>query len=103
MRNADVGTSAPHPNDHEAAIQRLLFVADAAVADVEDLPPAVRTVIDTASEVYVVTPTLPGDSPGLPTMWTAIVTSQTNGSTPCWATCTRSTPAPTAWLAVAAS
>jgi nucleotide-binding universal stress UspA family protein len=60
MRNADVGTPASHPNDRKAAIQRLLFVADAAVADVEDLPPAVRTVIDTASEVYVVTPTLPG-------------------------------------------
>jgi nucleotide-binding universal stress UspA family protein len=60
MRNADVGTSASHPNDRRAAIQRLLFVADAAVADVEDLPPAVRAVIDTASEVYVVTPTLPG-------------------------------------------
>jgi nucleotide-binding universal stress UspA family protein len=60
MRNADIGTSASHPNDRKVAIQRLLFVADAAVADVEDLPPAVRTVIDTASEVYVVTPTLPG-------------------------------------------
>jgi nucleotide-binding universal stress UspA family protein len=60
MRNADVGTSASHPNDRQAAIQRLLFVADAAVADVEDLPPAVRTVIDSASEVCVVTPTLPG-------------------------------------------
>jgi nucleotide-binding universal stress UspA family protein len=60
MRNADVGTSASHLNDHRAAIQRLLFVADAAVADVEDLPPAVRAVVDTASEVYVVTPTLPG-------------------------------------------
>lgn len=60
MSNADVGTSASHPNDRKVAIQRLLFVADAAVADVEDLPSAVRTVIDTAAEVYVVTPTLPG-------------------------------------------
>ena len=60
MKHADVGTSASHPNDRHTAIQRLLFVADAAVADVDDLPPAVRTVIDTASEVYVVTPTLPG-------------------------------------------
>jgi len=60
MSNADVGTPASHPNDRRAAIQRLLFVADAAVADVEDLPPAVRAVIDTAAEVYVVTPTLPG-------------------------------------------
>lgn len=60
MRNADVGTPTSHWNDRKAAIQRLLFVADAAVADVGDLPPAVRTVIDMASEVYVVTPTLPG-------------------------------------------
>jgi nucleotide-binding universal stress UspA family protein len=60
MKQADAGTSASHPNDRHTAIQRLLFVADAAVADVEDLPPAVRAVIDTASEVYVVTPTLPG-------------------------------------------
>lgn len=60
MSNADVGTSASHPNDRTAEIRRLLFVADAAVADVDDLPPAVRTVIDTASQVYVVTPTLPG-------------------------------------------
>src|SRR5215213_844137 len=60
MSNADVGTPASHPNDRRAAIQRLLFVADAAVADVEDLPPAVRAVIDTAAELYVVTPTLPG-------------------------------------------
>jgi nucleotide-binding universal stress UspA family protein len=60
MKHADVGTSASHPNDRHTAIQRLLFVADAAVADVHDLPPAVRTVIDAAAEVYVVTPTLPG-------------------------------------------
>ena len=60
MSNADAGTSESHPNDRRAAIQRLLFVADAAVADVDDLPAAVRTVIATAAEVYVVTPTLPG-------------------------------------------
>src|SRR3954453_20722506 len=41
-------------------IQRLLFVADAAVADVEALPPAVRAIIDAATEVYVLTPSLPG-------------------------------------------
>jgi nucleotide-binding universal stress UspA family protein len=41
-------------------IQRLLFVADAAVADVEELPPAVRSVLDAAHEVHVLTPTLPG-------------------------------------------
>ena len=43
-----------------AAIQRLLFVADAAVADVEELPSRVREFIDAAAEVYVVTPSLPG-------------------------------------------
>jgi nucleotide-binding universal stress UspA family protein len=42
------------------AIQRLLFVSDAAVADVDELPPAVRAIIDAASEVYVLTPALPG-------------------------------------------
>ena len=42
------------------AIQRLLFVSDAAVADVDELPPAVRAIIDAATEVYVLTPTLPG-------------------------------------------
>ncbi len=39
---------------------RLLIVADTAVADVGELPPLVRGVIDQAQEVYVVTPTLPG-------------------------------------------
>ncbi len=42
------------------AIHRLLFVSDAAVAGVEELPPAVRAIIDAAAEVYVLTPTLPG-------------------------------------------
>jgi len=60
MSHADIGTSQSQPDDRRAAIKRLLFVADAAVADVDDLPPAVRTVIDTAAELYVVTPTLPG-------------------------------------------
>src|SRR4051794_9183234 len=41
-------------------IERLLFVADAAVAEVDELPRPVRTVIDAAAKVYVVTPTLPG-------------------------------------------
>jgi nucleotide-binding universal stress UspA family protein len=46
--------------DMRPAIRRLLFVADAAVADVDELPSSVRAVIDAAAEVYVVTPTLPG-------------------------------------------
>jgi nucleotide-binding universal stress UspA family protein len=41
-------------------IQRLLFVSDAAVANVDELPFAVRAVIDDAAELYVVTPSLPG-------------------------------------------
>jgi nucleotide-binding universal stress UspA family protein len=46
--------------DAGPAIQRLLFVADVAVAYVDELPPAVRAVIDAAADLYVVTPTLPG-------------------------------------------
>ena len=59
--------SSPHgaashspPSSDVPAIQRLLFVSDAAVADVERLPTAVRAVIDAAIEVKVLTPTLPG-------------------------------------------
>jgi nucleotide-binding universal stress UspA family protein len=46
--------------DRGSAVERLLFVADAAVADVHDLPPVVRAMIESAREVYAVTPTLPG-------------------------------------------
>jgi nucleotide-binding universal stress UspA family protein len=52
--------TAAYPNGAGSRIQRLLFVADAAVADVAQLPPAVRAVLDAAVEVYVLTPTLPG-------------------------------------------
>ena len=45
---------------HGPAIERLLFVSDAAVADVGELPTAVRAIVDAAREVYVITPTLPG-------------------------------------------
>lgn len=41
-------------------VGRLLVVADAAVADVDELPPPVRAQIDAAAEVYVLTPSLPG-------------------------------------------
>jgi nucleotide-binding universal stress UspA family protein len=60
MNNADIGAFTPRSKDSRKAIQRLLFVADAAVAGVDELPPAVRTVIDAAADVYLVTPTLPG-------------------------------------------
>jgi hypothetical protein len=36
------------------------MVADSAVAEVDELPPGVRAVINAAEEVYVVTPSLPG-------------------------------------------
>src|SRR3954454_16926811 len=52
--------SDPPPTDRTPGIQRLLFVSDAAVADVDELPPVVRAIIDAATEVYVLTPSLPG-------------------------------------------
>ena len=59
MSNVDT-----HALGHKATevrtIQRLLFVADAAVADVEDLPSAAHALVDAAARVYVLTPTLPG-------------------------------------------
>jgi len=60
MSSADLTPPASHSTDRGIAIQRLLFVVDAAVADVSELPPAVRTVIEAAADVYVLTPTLPG-------------------------------------------
>jgi len=39
---------------------RLLIVTGAAAADVEELPPLVRSLIESASEILVVTPVLPG-------------------------------------------
>jgi nucleotide-binding universal stress UspA family protein len=52
-----------HPQPHEAStarIQRLLFVADAAVVDADELPTHIRWLIEEAADVYVLTPTLPG-------------------------------------------
>src|SRR3954447_18924649 len=54
-----VASGAP-PTNRPPGIQRLLFVADAAVSDADELPPAVRAIIDAATEVNVLTPTLPG-------------------------------------------
>lgn len=45
------------PADDET---RLLIVTGSAIADVAELPPLVRSLIQTASEVLVVTPVLPG-------------------------------------------
>jgi nucleotide-binding universal stress UspA family protein len=54
------GATALKPNEPVPPVERLLFIADAAVADTDELPTAVRAVIDAAASVYVVTPTLPG-------------------------------------------
>jgi nucleotide-binding universal stress UspA family protein len=60
MNSTDLRAHSRQSDEGGTAIRRLLFIADAAVADVEELPPAVRAVIDAAADVYVVTPTLPG-------------------------------------------
>src|SRR4051794_24499942 len=60
MSNTDTGTRASSASDRRTPIERLLFIADAAVADVEELPLAVRSVLDSATKVHVLTPTLPG-------------------------------------------
>jgi hypothetical protein len=61
MRAADLMlVSRPESTDGGTGVGRLLFVADAAVADIDELPASVRAIIDSADAVYVVTPTLPG-------------------------------------------
>ncbi len=60
MSSPDVEACDSQPNESRQAIQRLLVVADAAVAEVSELPARVRGVIDAAVEVYVLTPSLPG-------------------------------------------
>jgi nucleotide-binding universal stress UspA family protein len=58
MRDLKLGVRDPRPT-RRTAIERLLFVADAAVADADELPRAVRAVLEAAAEVHVLTPTLP--------------------------------------------
>jgi nucleotide-binding universal stress UspA family protein len=60
MTRQDVGAAALKPNEPAPPVERLLFIVDAAVADTDDLPSAVRAVMDAAAALYVVTPTLPG-------------------------------------------
>ncbi len=60
MATHDMETGHARPGEPDASIRRLLMVADAAVSDVAELPAEVRTLIDAAAEVYVVTPSLPG-------------------------------------------
>ena len=42
-----------------AHVKRLLVLAGAAVASMDELPPSIRALVDDAEEVFVVTPTLP--------------------------------------------
>jgi nucleotide-binding universal stress UspA family protein len=60
MTERSIARATSTTEERTPALHRLLFIADAAVAAVEELPPAVRSLMDAASEVYVVTPTLPG-------------------------------------------
>jgi nucleotide-binding universal stress UspA family protein len=60
MSSPDIGASDSRLKERGPAIARLLFVSDVPVADVDELPAAVRAVIDAAAQVYVLTPTLPG-------------------------------------------
>jgi hypothetical protein len=60
MRTEDIEAGAARPQISPQPIERLLMVADAAVAAVDELPAPVRAMIDAAAEVYVITPSLPG-------------------------------------------
>jgi nucleotide-binding universal stress UspA family protein len=60
MSRQGTGALGTGRNERVATIGRLLFVADAAVAEVDELPPAVHEMLAEADEVYVLTPTLPG-------------------------------------------
>src|SRR5215218_983444 len=60
MTSRDIEALPLQPSERRAPVERLLFIADAAVADTDELPAPVRAVIDAAASVYVVTPTLPG-------------------------------------------
>ena len=79
-------TSAPstrQTRDADPPVQRLLMVADSAVADTDELPPPVRALLAEADEVYVVTPSLPGALPGWQTTSISLDTAPTSGSTRC--------------------
>lgn len=60
MTTPDIGTGDIRPEEPHTPTRRLLMVADAAVAEVGELPAEARALIDAAAEVYVVTPSLPG-------------------------------------------
>ena len=102
MTSPDVGARDSTPTDGRP-IQRLLFVSDAAVADVDELPRAVRAVIDDAAELYVVTPSLPGRLAWLAPSSIRRDMPPTSVSTPSSATCVRSAPGPAGQPAMTAS
>ena len=60
MRTKDIEANGAPQEESRPPVERLLMVADASVAEVDELPAQVRAVIDAAAEVYVVTPSLPG-------------------------------------------
>ena len=60
MKPPAIEAQSAHREDPELSVQRLLMVADAAVADVDELPPPVRDLVAAAAKVYVITPSLPG-------------------------------------------
>jgi hypothetical protein len=53
-------SDTPLTRDSNAPNQRLLMVADSAVANTDELPPPVRALLAEAGKVFVVTPSLPG-------------------------------------------
>src|SRR5688572_6796011 len=55
-----MGRAGETTSKRTGVIERLLFVADSVVADVDDLPVAARATFDAAGQVYVITPSLPG-------------------------------------------
>jgi nucleotide-binding universal stress UspA family protein len=56
----DLGAPSSPMTGRGSAVGRLLVVADAAIADVHDLPPVPRALIESAAEVHALTPALPG-------------------------------------------
>jgi hypothetical protein len=74
-----------------ADAHRLLVLAGAALADLEELPPSVGTLIDTADEVFVLTPTLTSRLQWLVSDIDRAHGPPMNVLMPCWDSCTRPT------------
>ena len=84
MTRRDVEAVTLQPNEPGLRVERLLFIADAAVADTDELEQYAE-VIDAAAAVSCGYPTLAGRR-GSPTMWIGSAMSRTNASTRCSAT-----------------